>query len=120
MSAAKYDLVVIGSGPSGQRAAVAASKMKKRVAVVESRAVVGGVCVNTGTIPSKTLRESALMISGLRQRELYGLDFRGLKDRVTVRDFLARERLVKETERERIQENLRRHHVTLFAGAART
>ena len=54
MSAVKYDLVVIGSGPSGQRAAVAASKMKKRVAVVESRAVVGGVCINTGTIPSKT------------------------------------------------------------------
>ena len=57
MSAAQYDLIVIGSGPSGQRAAVAASKMKKRVCVVESRSVVGGVCVNTGTIPSKTMRD---------------------------------------------------------------
>ena len=64
MSAAKYDLIVIGSGPSGQRAAVAASKMKKRVAVVESRAVVGGVCINTGTIPSKTMREAVLHLSG--------------------------------------------------------
>jgi NAD(P) transhydrogenase len=59
-----YDLIVIGSGPAGQRAAVAASKMNKRVVVVEARTVVGGVCINTGTIPSKTMREAVLHLSG--------------------------------------------------------
>ena len=77
MSAVKYDLIVIGSGPSGQRAAVAASKLKKRVAVVESRSVVGGVCVNTGTIPSKTMREAVLRACPQAEqatgRELYEL-----------------------------------------------
>ena len=68
MSAVTYDLIVIGSGPSGQRAAVAASKRGKRVAIVESRSVVGGVCINTGTIPSKTMREAVLHLSGYAYR----------------------------------------------------
>src|SRR5438046_6229197 len=76
----------------------------------------GGAAANTGTIPSKTLRESALFLTGFRQRQLFGLDFRGLKESVTVRDFLMRERLVKETERARIQENLKRHGVVLYTG----
>jgi len=61
-----YDLVVIGSGPAGQKAAIQAAKLNKRVAIVECKAVVGGVCINTGTIPSKTLREAALYLSGYR------------------------------------------------------
>ena len=63
-SAYDYDLVVLGSGPAGQRAAIQAAKLGKHVAVIEKRAVVGGVCINTGTIPSKTLREAALHLSG--------------------------------------------------------
>ena len=77
----KFDLVVIGSGPAGQRGAVQAAKLGKRVAIVERRTDMGGVCINTGTIPSKTLREAVLDLSGLRQRELYGASFRG-KDEI--------------------------------------
>ncbi len=76
MSAVKYDLAVDGSGPSGQRAAVAASKMKKRVVVIESRSVVGGVCINTGTIPSKTMREAVMHLSGYNYRSIYGMNYR--------------------------------------------
>ena len=89
MSAVKYDLIVIGSGPSGQRAAVAAAKMNKSVAVVEARTMVGGVCINTGTIPSKTLREAVLYLTGLNQRELYGASYR-VKEKITPADLLAR------------------------------
>jgi NAD(P) transhydrogenase len=67
-----YDLFVIGSGPGGQRAAVQAAKLGKRVGLAEAGSVVGGVCVNTGTIPSKTLREAALYLSGYRERNIYG------------------------------------------------
>jgi len=68
----EYDLVVIGSGPGGQKAAIAAAKLGKRVAMVEKGNMLGGVCVNTGTIPSKTLREAVLNLTGMNQRELYG------------------------------------------------
>ena len=71
-----YDLIVIGSGPSGQRAAVAAAKMRKRVALIEAREVVGGVSLNTGTIPSKTMREAVLHLSGYNYRSIYGLNYR--------------------------------------------
>jgi NAD(P) transhydrogenase len=118
MIAEKYDLVVLGSGPAGEKGAAQAAYFGKKVALVERAPVLGGAAANTGTLPSKTLRETALFLSGFRKRELYGLDFRGLKDRVTVRDFLARERLVKESERARILENLRRHNVTLYKGTA--
>src|SRR6201987_1477000 len=89
MRAAKYHLVVIGSRPSGQRAAVAASKMKKRVAVVEGRAVVGGGCVNTGTIPSKTMREAVLHLSGYNYRNVYGINYR-VKEKITRADLAFR------------------------------
>ncbi|GAB2669734.1 hypothetical protein GCM10027169_34560 [Gordonia jinhuaensis] len=72
-----YDLVVIGSGPAGQKAAIAAAKLGKRAAVVERRNMVGGVCINTGTVPSKTLREAVLYLTGLSQRELYGQSYQG-------------------------------------------
>ena len=70
-----YDLLVIGSGPAGQRAAIQAAKLNKRVAVVERKAILGGVCINTGTIPSKTLREAALHLSGYREHSLYGASY---------------------------------------------
>src|SRR5262249_32127329 len=79
--------------------------------------VFGGTAANTGTLPSKTLRETALFLSGFRNRELVGLHF-SLKEKVTVRDFLTRERLVKENERARILDNLRRHRVTVYMGTA--
>jgi len=72
MSTYDYDLVVIGSGPAGQRAAIQAAKLGKKTALVERRAVLGGVCINTGTIPSKTLREAVLYLSGFRLRGIYG------------------------------------------------
>ena len=97
MSAVKYDLIVIGSGPSGQRAAVAASKMNKRVAVVEARTVVGGVCINTGTIPSKTMREAVLHLSGYNYRSVYGMNYR-VKEKITMADLAFRVQAVIKTE----------------------
>ncbi len=84
-----YDLLVIGSGPGGQKAAIGAAKLGKRVCVIERRHMVGGVCVNTGTIPSKTLREAVLYLTGLSMRELYGQSYR-VKQEITVQDLLAR------------------------------
>ena len=74
----RYDLLVIGSGPAGQRAAVQAAKLGKRVAIIEKRQVVGGVCVNTGTIPSKSLREAVLYLTGFGQRSIYGSSFNSI------------------------------------------
>jgi NAD(P) transhydrogenase len=84
-----YDLLVIGSGPAGQRGAIQAAKLGKRVMVAERKAVVGGVCINTGTIPSKTLREAVLYFSGYRLRELYGESY-SLKQNITMEDLLFR------------------------------
>ena len=113
-----FDLVVIGSGPAGEKGAAQAAYFDKRVALVERQPHLGGAAANTGTLPSKTLRETALYLSGFRQRGLYGIEA-NLSDRATVQDFLRRERLVRETERERIAANLDRHQVTLFQGDAR-
>src|SRR5499427_1733971 len=84
-----YELLVIGSGPAGHRAAIQAAKLDKRVAIVEKRGVVGGVCINSGTIPSKTLREAALHLSGYRERGLYGASY-SVKQNITMRDLLFR------------------------------
>ena len=84
-----YDLLVIGSGPGGQKAAIAAAKLGKRVAVAERRTMMGGVCVNTGTIPSKTLREAVLYLTGFAQRDMYGASYR-VKSEITIADLLAR------------------------------
>lgn len=117
MDAKAYDLIVIGSGPAGEKGAAQAAYFGKKVALVEKEPVLGGAAANTGTLPSKTLRESALYISGFRQRGLYGINV-SLKDKVTAQDFLYRERLVVLTERERIMHNLKRHHVDLYTGVA--
>src|SRR5580658_7234602 len=114
----QFDLIVIGSGPAGEKGACKAAYFGKKVALVEKEPVLGGAAANTGTVPSKTLRETALFISGYKQRQLFGLDFRGLKEKVRISDFLAHERIVKDVERSRVYENLRRHHVTLFSGNA--
>ncbi|WP_321474524.1 Si-specific NAD(P)(+) transhydrogenase [uncultured Paludibaculum sp.] len=84
-----YDLLVIGSGPAGQRAAIQAAKLQKRVVLVEKKSVLGGVSVNTGTIPSKTLREAVLDLSGYRSKEFYGLSY-SVKQRITMQDLLQR------------------------------
>src|SRR5712691_9181541 len=97
-----YDLVVIGSGPAGEKGAAQAAYFGKKVALIEKEPVLGGAAANTGTLPSKTLRETALFFSGFRHRQLDGLDFRGFKDKVTIRDFMTRERLVVDRERQRI------------------
>ena len=84
-----YDLVVIGSGPAGQRAAVQAAKLEKRVAVVERSAEIGGVMVNTGTIPSKTLREAAMYLTGYREHGIYGASY-AVKQDITMNDLMIR------------------------------
>lgn len=113
-----FDLVVIGSGPSGQKAAVAAAKLGRRVAVIERAHMVGGVCINTGTIPSKTLREAVLYLTGLNQRELYGQSYR-VKDEITVADLAARTQHVIGREIDVIRSQLARNRIKLITGTAR-
>jgi NAD(P) transhydrogenase len=110
-----YDLVVIGSGPAGEKGAAQAAYFDKRVALVERGAVLGGACINTGTVPSKTLRESALYFSGLHQRGLYGIDY-SLREGLTVKDFMHHKDVVVDLEREKIARNLDAHHVDLLRG----
>lgn len=112
-----YDLIVIGSGPAGQRAAIQGSKMGKRVALVERREVVGGVCVNTGTIPSKTFREAVLHLSGYYYRNIYGVNYR-VKDKITMADLAFRVQHVIKTEVDVIQAQLSRNNIELISGIA--
>ena len=111
----EYDLVVIGSGPGGQKAAIAAAKLGKRVAMVEKGNMLGGVCVNTGTIPSKTLREAVLYLTGMNQRELYGASYR-VKENITPADLLARTQHVITKEIEVVRSQLLRNRVELLVG----
>src|ERR1039458_2085501 len=91
MAGYDYDMIVIGSGPAGQRAAIQSAKLGKRTALIERKTVIGGVCTNTGTIPSKTLREAVLYLSGYRQRSIYGESYT-VKQNITVEDLLFRTR----------------------------
>ncbi|MGO8758716.1 MAG: Si-specific NAD(P)(+) transhydrogenase [Terracidiphilus sp.] len=118
MSAVQYDLIVIGSGPAGQRAAVAAAKMGKRVAVVEARQVVGGVCINTGTIPSKTMREAVLHLSGYNYRAIYGVNYR-VKEKITMADLAFRVQAVIKTEVDVTEAQLSRNGIDVVHGVAR-
>jgi NAD(P) transhydrogenase len=113
-----FDLVVLGAGPAGEKGAAQAAYFGKRVCVIERAPKPGGAAVNTGTIPSKTLRETALYFSGLRQRGLYGVDLR-VKHDITISDFMFRERAVVEGSWLQIDENLKRHNVTVFQGTAK-
>jgi NAD(P) transhydrogenase len=117
METQRYDLVVIGSGPAGQKAAIAAAKLGKRVAVTDRRRMIGGVCLHTGTIPSKTLRESILYLSGYRQRTFYGRDY-AVKERITIKDLAFRVDAVVRREIEVVRAQLRRNRVDVLCGDA--
>ena len=110
-----YDVLVVGSGPGGQKAAIAAAKLDRRVALVERRHMVGGVCINTGTIPSKTLREAVLYLTGLNQREMYGQSYR-LKEDITVADLAARTQHVVGREIDVVRSQLSRNRVAIMTG----
>jgi NAD(P) transhydrogenase len=113
-----FDVLVLGSGPGGQKAAIAAAKLGRRVAVAERRNMIGGVCINTGTIPSKTLREAVLYLTGLSQREIYGQSYR-LKDDITVADLAARTQHVIGREVDVIRNQLSRNRIKVLSGSAR-
>jgi NAD(P) transhydrogenase len=113
-----YDLIVIGSGPAGEKGACQAALFGKSVALIEKEPAPGGAWVNTGTIPSKTLRESALQLSGLKQRGLYGVDV-SLRRDISVSDFMYRERAVVEKGWELIDDNMTWHGIDVYRGCAR-
>ncbi len=112
-----YDLIVIGSGPAGQRAAIQASKSGKKVALVEKREVVGGVCINTGTIPSKTMREAVIHFSGFHYQAVYGMNYR-VKEKVSMADLFFRVHHVIKTEIDVTQSQLSRNNVEMLTGQA--
>ena len=114
----EYDLVVIGSGPAGQKGAIAAAKLGKRVAIVDRHEMIGGVCLHTGTIPSKTVREAILHLSGFRQRLFYGRDY-VVSERISAHDLTQRVQAVVGREVEVVRNQLRRNGVVSLAGAAR-
>lgn len=117
MSDYDYDLVVIGSGPAGHRAAIQASKVGKRVLLAERKAVVGGVCINTGTIPSKTLREAVLHLSGYKERGVYGSSY-SVKQNITIEDLVFRTGRVITNEIDVTRHQLLRNHVELVLARA--
>jgi NAD(P) transhydrogenase len=113
-----FDVLVLGSGPSGQKAAIAASKLGRKVGVIDRRQMMGGVCINTGTIPSKTLREAVLYLTGLSQRDMYGQSYR-VKEEVTVEDLSARTQHVISRQIDVIRSQLARNRVAVINGTGR-
>ncbi|MEV6715746.1 Si-specific NAD(P)(+) transhydrogenase [Lentzea sp. NPDC051208] len=113
-----YDLIVIGSGPGGQKAAIAGAKLGKRVAIIDKQEMVGGVCANTGTIPSKTLREAVMFLTGMSQRELYGASYR-VKQDITITDLMARTQHVIGREVQVVRAQLHRNGIDLLNGWGR-
>src|SRR3981189_636790 len=110
----KYDLIVIGSGPAGQRAAIQAAKFGKHVALVEKLEVVGGTAINTGTIPSKTIRKAGLHISGFYYQNIYGVNYR-VKDQISMADLSFRAQHVIKTEIDVIRAQLSRHGIAVLS-----
>src|SRR6516165_1565180 len=108
-----FDVLVIGSGPGGQKAAIAAAKLGRRVGIIERRDMIGGVCLNTGTIPSKTLREAVLYLTGLDQREMYGQSYR-VKDVITIADLATRTQHVVGREIDVVRSQLARNRVAVL------
>ena len=115
--ASVYDLIVIGSGPAGQRAAIYAAKAGRKVALVEMREVVGGACINTGTIPSKTMREAVLHLSGYNYKSIYGMNYR-VKERITMADLAFRVQHVIKTEIDVTEAQLSRNNIEMLVGVA--
>ncbi len=113
----QYDLVVIGSGPAGQRAAIQGAKFGKRVTLIERREVIGGVCINTGTIPSKTMREAVLHLSGYNYQNIYGISYR-VKEKITMADLAFRVQHVIKTEIDVTQAQLSRNGIEVMTGVA--
>jgi NAD(P) transhydrogenase len=113
----KYDLIVIGSGPAGQRAAIQASKFGKRAALIEKLEVIGGTAINTGTIPSKTIREAVLHLSGYQYQSIYGVNYR-VKERITVADLSFRALNVIKTEIDVVHAQLSRNGIEVITGTA--
>src|SRR6266851_2449808 len=112
-----FDLIVIGSGPAGQRAAIQGAKSGKRVVLIESRAVLGGACINTGTIPSKTMREAVLHLSGFYYQNIYGINYR-VKEKISMSDLSFRVQHVIKTEVDVTQAQLTRNGVEVLTGTA--
>ncbi len=112
-----FDLIVIGSGPAGQRAAIFGAKLGKKVALVESREVVGGACISTGTIPSKTMREAVLHLSGYNYKSIYGMNYR-VKERITMADLAFRVQHVIKTEIDVTEAQLSRNNIEMLTGIA--
>ena len=117
MPAPHYDLVVIGSGPAGQKGAIAAAKLRKKVAVVDRRDMVGGCSLHLGTIPSKTMREAILYLTGIRQRTFYGADYRAKED-ISAKDLSQRVDVVLQREIDVVKSQLQRNGVTTINGMA--
>lgn len=113
----RFDLFVLGTGPAGQRAAVQAAKLGKKVGICEKREMVGGVCVNTGTIPSKTFREAVLYLSGIAQRAHYGASYT-VKEEITMADLLLRCHQVITREIDVIRAQMKRNGIVLLGGSA--
>ena len=113
-----FDLLVIGTGPSGQKAAVQGAKAGKKVAIVDKRDLMGGVCVNTGTIPSKTLREAVLYLSGHREKNIYGASYR-VKEKISMADLNFRCDYVMRNEMDVIAHQLQRNGIEFFNGIAK-
>jgi NAD(P) transhydrogenase len=117
MSHTTFDLVVIGSGPAGQKAALNSAKLGKRVAIIERLDMVGGVCIHTGTIPSKAVREAVLHLTGIRERAVYGNSY-AVKQNITMNDLLYRSQQVVRSEEDVIRNQMSRNGVTLLFGEA--
>ncbi len=114
---AQYDMLVIGGGPAGQKAAVQAAKLGKTVGLIERKEVVGGVCINTGTIPSKSLREAVLHLSGLHQRHLYGAAYR-VKKTITIEDLVFRANHIIKTQVQIVENQMTRNRIDVIYGTA--
>ncbi len=112
-----YELLVIGSGPAGQRAAIQAAKFGKRVGLVERRDAIGGTCINTGTIPSKTMREAVLHLSGFQYQGIYGVNYR-VKEQITMADLSFRVQQVIKNELDVTQAQLFRNGISVFTAEA--
>ena len=113
----KFDLIVIGSGPAGQRAAIQAAKFGKRAALIEKLEVIGGTAINTGTIPSKTIREAVLHLSGYQYQSIYGVNYR-VKERISMSDLSFRALHVIKTEIDVIHAQLSRNGIDVITGTA--
>src|ERR1700720_4272529 len=112
-----FDLIVIGSGPAGQRAAIQAAKCGRKVVVIEAREILGGACINTGTIPSKTMREAVLHLSGFQFQGIYGINYH-VKERISMADLGFRVSQVIKTEADVTQAQLARNGVDVIIGQA--